>query len=398
RKRLMHIPLAFGLVGPDGKDMSYRSATGATVENGVMHLKKRRHVVKFSGIANRPVISLNRGFSAPVMMTLEMNVEDRVFLARNDNDPYGRWQAFVSLVTEELISAFRQIRGGKQPQFNGQVSAIAGHIAENELLEPAFRALTLTLPGEADIAREIGTNIDPDAICAARVEFARFVVNGHRAAFQALYDGLATDAPFTPDAAGAGRRALRNAILDYLALLPGGDTLAYGHFTRATNMTDRAAALTVLAHRHPQSEHSIRALQEFESRFGGSPLVMDKWFMIQASVPGRETADRVRKLMRHPAFSIANPNRVRALAGTFFSANQTGFHSPDGEGYQLYVDTVLAVEQRNPQVAARLATALRSWRSLEPKRQSKAREALLTISARPGLSADVRDIVERTLG
>ncbi len=397
RKKVMHIPLAFGLVGPDGSDMAYRSASGAGIEDGVIHLKKRRHTVRFTGIAERPVVSLNRGFSAPVTMSIEMSDDDRVFLAGHDSDTYGRWQAFNSLLADELIGAFRRLRGDREPGFSPQIPVLAGKIATDETLEHAFRALAVTLPGEADVAREIGANIDPDAIWKAREMLAQAIAGGNAVGFHGLYDALRSDEPFRPDAVGAGRRALRNALLDYLAALPGGEDLAYAHFAEATNMTDRAAALTTLAHRHPRTDAAQRALAQFGQRFEGFPLVMDKWFMIQAGVPGHEAADRVRELMKHPAFSIGNPNRVRSLAGTFFSANQTGFHRPDGAGYGLFVDTVLAVEQHNPQVAARLATALRSWRSLEPERQAKAREALLAIAATPKLSADLRDIVERTL-
>jgi len=174
-------------------------------------------------------------------------------------------------------------------------------------------------------------------------------------------------------------------------------TLAGLHFRAASNMTDRSAALAVLAHRHGDSDEARDALAAFEARYCGDPLVLDKWFQIQAAAPGPRTVETVRRLMSHPAFSIANPNRVRSLAGTFFSTNQTGFHRADGAGYDLFAETVLAVERRNPQVAARLATGLRSWRSLEPGRQGKARKALLEIAAARNLSADVRDIVERTL-
>ena len=158
-----------------------------------------------------------------------------------------------------------------------------------------------------------------------------------------------------------------------------------------------AAALAVLALRHSGTAEAEEALAAFEARYRGDALVLDKWFQIQAGVPGERTVDKVRVLMRHPAFSIANPNRVRSLIGTFASANQTGFHRADGEGYRLFAETVLEVEKRNPQVAARLATALRSWRSLEPGRQAKAKQALLEMAQVENLSADLRDIVERTL-
>jgi aminopeptidase N len=397
RKRLMHIPLAFGLVGPDGKDLAYGSAEGASVENGVVHIRKRRHVVKFSGVSERPAVSLNRGFSAPITLSVEQRAEDQFFLARHDSDAFSRWQAFNTLLSEALIAAFRSKLGGKRPEFSEGLAELAGTIAGDEALEHAFRALALTLPGEADIAREISANIDPDAIYAGREALTATIAKANRGQFSALYGQLDGTGPFSPDAASAGRRALRNALLDYLSALEGGAALAAAHFSGATNMTDRAAALTALAHRHAGSDEARDALAAFERKYRADPLVMDKWFHIQAATPGHGTVDAVRALMKHPGFSMTNPNRVRSLVGTFVSANQTGFHRPDGAGYQLFVETVLAVEKRNPQVAARLATALRSWRSLEPGRQAKAREALLSISSTPNLSADLRDIIERTL-
>jgi aminopeptidase N len=286
---------------------------------------------------------------------------------------------------------------GRQPAFTAKLGELAGKIAGDETLEPAYRALALSLPSEGDIAREIGKGIDPDAVFAAREALARTIAEANREAFTALYGSLAGNGPFTPDAASAGRRALRNTLLDYLSLLPEGAGLAARHFNGATNMTDRAAALAVLAHRHSGTAEAEEALAAFEARYRGDALVLDKWFQMQAGVPGAKTVEKVRALMQHPAFSIANPNRVRSLIGTFSSANQTGFHSADGQGYRLFTETVLEVEKRNPQVAARLATALRSWRSLEPVRQAKARQALLQIAGTENLSADLRDIVERTL-
>jgi aminopeptidase N len=397
RKRLMHIPLAFGLVGAGGEPVAYSSVEGATVENGVIHIRKRRHVVRFSGVAERPAVSLNRGFSAPVTLSVEQKADDQFFLAGHDSDAFSRWQAFNTILTDALIAAFRQTLGGKPPVFAFRLTDLAGKIAGDETLEPAYRALALALPSEADIARDIGKNIDPDAVFRSREALALAIATANREVFSDLYDRLVDDDAFSPDAASAGRRALRNILLDYLSLLPAGAELAADHFHSATNMTDRAAALAVLAHRHHGSPGAIKALADFEAEYADDPLVMDKWFQIQASVPGPQTVDTVRALTHHSAFSMANPNRVRSLIGTFSSANQTGFHRADGEGYRFFTETVLQVEKRNPQVAARLATALRSWRSLEPGRQAKAREALLAIANAENLSADLRDIVERTL-
>ena len=397
RKRLMHIPLAFGLVGPDGNDMPYASVDGASVEDGVIHLRKRRHAIRFTGLPERPALSLNRGFSAPVTLAVEQSVEDQLFLARHDSDTFSRWQAFNGLMTDALIAAFRAVRGGKKPEFEPELVALAGIIAADERLEPAYRALVLALPGEADVAREIGSNIDPDAIFAGREALTRAIASVNADVFGRLHQTLDAAVPFSPDAASAGRRSLRNVLLDYLSAEPGAYALAQRQFEAATNMTDRAAALTVLAHRQRGTGAADTALAKFEEAYRDDHLVMDKWFQIQAAAPGPSTVDAVEALTRHPTFSITNPNRVRSLIGTFASANQTAFHRADGLGYRFFTETVLAVEKRNPQVAARLATALRSWRSLEPARQEKAREALLTIAGTAGLSADLRDIVERTL-
>ncbi|TKT81251.1 aminopeptidase N [Aquamicrobium sp. LC103] len=397
RKRLMHIPLSFGLVGKDGNDIEVGAVDGATVEDGVLHVRKRKHTVRFEGVAERPVVSLNRGFSAPITLSFAQKPQDLLFLARHDGDLFSRWQALNTLFTEALIKAFRGIRGQKTSEFDPALVEQAGLTAADGELEPAYRALALTLPSEADIAREIGSNIDPDATFAAREALSIAIGKAHGEKFSSLYRELDGCASFNPDAASAGRRALRNVLLDYVSVAGDDPEPAARQFAGATNMTDRAAALMILAHRFAGSTEAKQALADFEERYSDNPLVLDKWFQIQATAPGAGTVDVVRSLMSHKAFSLANPNRVRSLIGTFATANQTGFNRADGEGYRFFAEIVLAVEKRNPQVAARLATALRSWRSLEPVRQAAAREALLSIAAQPDLSSDLRDIVERTL-
>jgi len=397
RKKAMHIPLAFGLVGADGRDIDYASATGATVENGVIHLRKRRHVIRFEGLPERPAISLNRGFSAPVTIAFDQPLAERMLLARADGDLFSRWQALAGLMTDTLIGAAGSLRGGKAPAIGPELPAICREIVESEALEPAFKALALTLPGEADVAREIGSNIDPEAILSARNALAAAIAGANAEAFEAAYGGLSAETAYSPAAASAGRRSLRNAMLDYLSLSTGSPARAAAQYERASNMTDRAAALSVLLLRFPDSDENASALADFEARFGRDPLVMDKWFQIQAMSPGEGAVERVRALMSHPGFSLGNPNRVRSLIGTYTTANQTGFHRADGAGYELLAEIALSVDPRNPQLSARLATAFRSWRSLEESRRERARATLSRIKATPGLSADLRDIVERTL-
>lgn len=397
RKRLMHIPLVFGLVGEDGKDIPLPASTDGAIEGDVIHLRKRHQRLTFGGVARRPILSLNRGFSAPITLSLEQTAEDRMFLARHDSDLFARWQAMTVLCTQALTQAYRAILGQDVPVFHRELVSLAGDIAGDEALEPAYRALALTLPSEGDIAREIGTNIDPDAILAARNALSAAISTGNGDAFASLHERLADTGTFSPDAASAGRRSLRNALLDLIAA--GGDVEAAARqYRTATNMTERMAAMSILAHRHGGNAKAQAMVADFEQRFRDEPLVMDKWFMVQATVPGAATVGTVRALMQHPAFSLDNPNRVRSLIGTFGAANQTAFHAADGSGYALFSEVVLEVERLNPQVAARIATAFRSWRSLEPVRQDLARATLARIAGTPNLSSDLRDIIERTLG
>ena len=186
-------------------------------------------------------------------------------------------------------------------------------------------------------------------------------------------------------------------LLDYLSVAEDSSKRAATQFKNADNMTDRAAALGVLVQRFGDSDATNHALQAFEARFGNDPLVMDKWFVVQAMQPGNGALDKVRELMTHKLFSLDNPNRTRALIGAFSSGNQTGFNRADGAGYKFFAETILTIDKKNPQLAARLLTAMRSWRSFEPVRREHARESLATIATETGLSADVRDIVERTL-
>jgi aminopeptidase N len=397
RKKLMHIPLAFALIGPDGRDMAVQSDDKSAVDGKLIHLTRRRHIVRFRGLSERPAVSINRGFSAPVSLTFDQSAEERMFLARHDGDLFCRWQALTGMLTETLMRATANARGGKSAAATRDLADLCIATASDSSLEPAFRALALTFPVESEIAREIGSNIDPDAILSARNSLIRSVASEGATTFAALYSELAPIGPYSPDAEASGRRSLRNTILDFLAVGSADPALAAEHYHTATNMTDLVAALTVLSVRFTDSDATRKALADLERRFGDNPLVMDKWFQIQALAPGHKGAARVAKLLRHPAYDAGNPNRVRALVGAFSTANQTGFHQPDGAGYQLLATTVLDAESRNPQLAARLATAFRSWRSLEPGRREKARETLVSIKERQNLSADLKDIVERTL-
>jgi aminopeptidase N len=392
----MQMPFSFGLVGPDGRDLPLVLGDGARLERGVLALSRPTETFTFTGITRRPVPSLNRDFAAPINLTANLSPDDLRFLAAHDPDPFNRWQAVQTLATRLLVDSVAALRAGTSAREDEGLTRALGAILSNDRLEPAFIAQALTLPSEADISREIGRDVDPDAVFKARDRLRRTVGAALGASLRATYGRLSTREAYRPDAASAGRRALRNVCLDLMATTREDDTLtlAVRQLETADNMTDRMAALATLA--LYDTPHRTAALDQFYRRYEADPLVIDKWFAMQASIPEPATLDQVRKLIAHPAFSLGNPNRVRALIGSFAQANQTQFNRPDGGGFTLVADTVLELDTRNPQVAARLLTAFRSWRALEPGRRGLAHAALNRIAAVDNLSRDLRDIVERS--
>jgi aminopeptidase N len=284
------------------------------------------------------------------------------------------------------------------PAAQAYAEALAAFLDAEALVDPAFAALVLGLPGEGDVANEIGSDIDPDAIHRARQSLRRHLGQALGERLSRLRDDLteAPGTPFSPDAASAGRRALRNAALDLIAAADParGADLARAQIDGATNMTDRLAALGTLSLIPGETREA--ALAAFGERYADEPLVLDKWFAIQAVIPEEGTLARIARLREHPAFSMTNPNRVRALIGSFGLANPTQFNRPDGAGFALLAETVEALDRTNPQIAAKLLTNFGSWRMLEPARSSNAGEILARIKAIPGLSRDVADIAART--
>ncbi len=264
-------------------------------------------------------------------------------------------------------------------------------------LEPAFKALAMGMPGEADIAREIAKDVDPDAIFSARTLLRADIGRVLAAPLASAHERMTMPGPYSPDATAAGHRMLRNACLDLLAA--SGDPTAIARaakqYDAADNMTDRFAALSTLSvHDTPARE---RVLADFYRRYSSNALIVDKWLALQAMIPEEKTLDRVRGLEKHPAFAMTNPNRVRSLIGSFGQANPTQFHRADGKGYDFTADIILKLDPKNPQVASRLATAFRTWRTMNAARRAKAEVALRRIKATPSLSRDVSDIVERAL-
>jgi aminopeptidase N len=386
-KRPQVIPVATGLVGADGAEQ------GAEV----LVLDHDEQVFTLTDVDPGATPSMFRGFSAPVNLSLGLTEEELLLLARRDSDPFNRWQSLQTLAMTVLTRSSAAVRAGGRPLGHDGLARAVCDLLDGADADPAFAALAIALPGEQDIAREIGEDIDPDAIHAARTGLRRVIGDAVYASAEEARRRLASKAPYSPDAAEAGRRSLRNAALDLMAMgrPEPGAAAAFEQFEAADNMTDRFAALAVLAQTSGASR--TEALARFERDYRDNPLVMDKWFALQAASAAPEALDQVRALMRHPGFSLTNPNRARALIGGFAMSNPTQFNRLDGEGYSFVAEMVLAIDPRNPQVAARLVTAFRSWRTLEAGRRAKAEAVLTGISGRNDLSRDLRDIVERTL-
>jgi aminopeptidase N len=386
-KRPQVIPIACGLVNPDGTATPTR----------VLVLDRAEAEFTFPEAAPGATPSLLRGFSAPVNLEVELSDAELLTLARLDSDPFNRWQSLQSLAMKLLKRSAAGVREGLPALTHDGLADAVAALLRDGLADPAFTALAITLPGEQDIARETGTDVDPEAIHLARRTLRQAIGRAVFPLAEAARATLVDTGAYSPEAAAAERRALRNVALDLMAMgRPAeGSAAAFSQFEAANNMTDRFAALSVLV--HGGGAQREEALARFEADYRGNPLVMDKWFSLQAVSPEADTLARVRALMRHPAFTLSNPNRARALIGGFAMSNPVQFNRADGEGYEFVAETVLEIDPRNPQVAARIMTAFRSWRTLEPGRRAKAQDVLTRFSKREGLSRDLRDIVERTL-
>ncbi len=402
-KHPLVIPVALGLVGADGDlpltTQGPHEEGGASPQecaSGVFELDKPARRIVFHDVAERPVPSILRGFSAPVKLDLDSSSEDLLTLAARDSDLFNRWQAIQTSATRLLIASVSTIRGGGAPRMDARFPEALGQVLTAFASDPAFTAQAISLPAEADIAREIAGDVDPDAVHLARRALRQSLGESLRSQLLQVYESLSTDAPYSPDARSAGARALRNAALDLIAAgdREMGAQIAMRQFESAHNMTDQFGALAVLS-LIPGGQRE-KALDTFYRTHAADHLVVDKWFALQGLIPEEGTIERVRMLMQHHAFTYSNPNRLRSLIGSF-AGNLTQFHAADGRGYDLIATVVSELDSRNPQVAARLLGAFRTWRSMEAGRRAHAEAALKRVAAQQGLSADVRDIVDRSL-
>jgi aminopeptidase N len=394
-----HIPVAVGLLGADGNDMALAldgEMVGAK-EGGttaVLELKEAEQTFRFTGVREQPVPSILRDFSAPVVLEYPYTDAELLHLFRYDSDAVNRWEAGQRLAMARLLKLTAAVAQGATLTLDDTFIAAQRAVLVDETLDPAFRELALVLPSETIIAEQMEV-VDPHAIHAARQFMRRTIARELAPELLAQYQANQTPGPYSPDAQSAGKRGLKNLALAYLLIDPGSAELklAQRQFEQATNMTDRAAALSALIH----SGEDVRAsLQSFYDDFAGEALVVDKWFAMQGAAPNTNVA-AVRKLMQHPAFTLKNPNRARSLLFSFCNANPSQFHAADGSAYEFWAEHVIALDALNPQVAARLARSMDRWRRYAPALQDQMRAALERVARAAPLSNDVMEVVSKAL-
>lgn len=395
------IPIRLALLAPDGAEEplqldgeSSANESSAGDTERILLFDSAEESFVFTGLSERPTLSVLRGFSAPVRVKMERSDEQLAFLMAHDRDSFNRWDAGQTLAMRLMIGNALGHDMEQGETLDMFLDAVGAQLIDPSL-DGSYLSLLMSLPSEATMGQEMAA-ADPDAIHASRQSLKRHIAQRHHDWFQETYDKLASAGPYRNDQSSIDGRRLKNTALSYLTLDGESDSIALAatQYSGSDNMTDTQAALSVLADHGGRECES--ALQDFYDRYHKMPLVLDKWFAVQAGAKTPETLQRVIGLTQHRDFSLTNPNRVRALLQAF-SMNQVRFHQPDGAGYRLLGDHVLKINAHNPQLAARLVSRLNDYRGYEPNRQSLMRAELERIAADSSLSKDVSEIVARAL-
>jgi aminopeptidase N len=394
QKDWLPIPVRLGLLDEDGRTLPFRApGSDIAVEETVLVLDALETRVRLEGVERAPVLSALRGFSAPVVLTQEEPREHAFVRLAADADLFNRWEAGQKLARELILA---RATGAPDPKGEADYAQAVGRALADQGAEPAFKALILWPPSEADLSMAM-TPADPQALRQAREALRRTMVAALRPELERLHDAHVGEGGFSPDAQSAGRRALRNAVMDLLAAEARQEDVerASRHFTRATDMTDAMGGLGALSLMGGKAYED--ALEAFYARWKDEPLVIDKWFSLQARSPAPDTIGRVLALTLHPAFDMRNPNRFRALVGAFSQGNPVRFHDPSGAGYRFLADQILAVDGLNPSVAAKLVEPLGGWRRYRPELGALMREQLQRIVEAPNLSKNVLELASKAL-
>jgi len=397
-KRPFHIPVAFGLLDDDGEDLPLRleGEVNATVGTRVLQIRSAEETFVFADIPREPVPSMLRSFSAPVKVDLDLSDDERLFLMAYDSDEFNRWDAGQQLAVKRIMNLIRDRQQGEALKLDSKFTNAFQKTLGSDMKDKAFQAFALMLPAETYLADFMAV-IDPTAVHEARRFVQKTLAIELKESFLAAYRENLDIGPYRIDQESVGRRSLKNTCLTYLMELDDEDirSLCVKQFKTAGNMTDVMAALANLANNDcPERQE---ALDSFYDTWKNDPLIMDKWLSIQAMSRLPNTLETVKALTRNPAFTIRNPNKVRALIGAFAQGNPARFHDPSGAGYEFLADHVVIIDPLNPQIAARLVSAFTLWKRYDENRKALMKEQLDRILKTPGLSKDVHEIVSKSL-
>lgn len=390
-----HIPVAVGLLGADGKDMPLVLDGKNVGTTAVLELTEASASFRFTDVKEAPTPSILRDFSAPVILDYPYSDDELLHLFSHDSDPVNRWEAGQRLAMERLLKLTAAVSVGEKLALDEMFIEAMRRMLTDGSLDSAFRENSLLLPSESMVAEQVQA-VNPQAIHLARQFMRRTIGSALRSDLLAQYEANQTPGEYSPDAVSAGKRGLKNLALGYLCAALDGEAieLAQRQFDEAGNMTDRVAALVALI--HAGAEGAGEALARFYDDFEHEALVIDKWFAIQAAAPTTDVA-AVRRLMKHSAFTLKNPNRARSLLFNFCNGNPVQFHAPDGSGYAFWAEQVMTLDALNPQVASRMARAMDRWRRYEPALQAQMKMALQKVAGASLLSNDVTEVVSKAL-
>lgn len=396
-KAPLHIPVTTGLLYPDGSKAPCRlQGTKKTNNEVILELTKAEQTFTFEDLPERPVISLFRGFSAPVKLSMKRSPEELAFLLSHDSDTFNRWESGQQLALQIISGLIADYQQGRDMSVNSIIVDAYRKIMEQDWEDLSYVALLLSLPSEMYLTEQMRI-VDVGAIHHARECVLFALAEQLQGRFRNLYLKYNTDESGCFDAGAIGRRRIKNTCLNYLSKLESDEIqqLTLQQFNCAKNMTDQMAALTLMVNNpHPASQ---QCLSSFYQQWRAEPLVIDKWFTTQACSPMPGTFDRVMELMKHPAFDLKAPNRVRSLIGAFSQSNPLHFHTEDGQGYRFLADQIIALNTLNPQVASRMIGALTSWRRYDKKRQTLMKAQLERIIATETISKDVYEVASKSL-
>jgi len=394
----LHIPFAVGLVDSEGRDIPLRLAGEAAPvgTTRVLELREARATFRFAGIAKVPVPSLLRGFSAPVRVDFPYADAELAFLAAHDSDAVSRWDAAQQCYARAILALARDSGHGRPLAVPPALAGIVEALLADRVSDPALIALALAPPDACYVAA-LEPMLDAEGVVTARAYLVRELAVALRESFEHVYRERRVHARYAPSNDQTGRRRLANLCLRYLGSIDDASAraVAVAHFDAADNMTDTFAALVALKDGITPERDAL--FSRFEARWRDEPLVLDKWFALEAQAERADTLNRVQALLAHPRFNARNPNRVRSLVGTFALRNFARFHARDGGGYAFAADQVLALDATNPQLAATVAGAFNLWKRFGEPRRGLMQAALQRIAAAPGLSPDVTEVVTRTL-